>query len=372
MFTENIIAAPATFPIVENSSPLMSTSSLNRVLRTNPSEHSDWDAQLANHPNFSFFHNAAWSKVLTSTYGYAPVYFITREGSQVQSLLPLMEVDSWLTGRRGIALPFTDDCEPLDNDEASFQELFQSAIEFGKSRGWKYVECRGGRKKFEGGQPSLSFWGHRLHLISDLDQLFGSFENRVRGAIKKAAKSSLELEISQSLGAVQNYYQLHCQVRKQHGVPPQSFEFFRNIQQHILARNQGVVVSARHQGKIIASAIYFHTDREAIYKFSASDSAFSQLNANNFVMWEAIKHYVVKGVKTINFGRTSVSNEGLRRYKLGWRTEEYPINYYKFDCRKNAFTTDKDESSGWHNRVFQKLPVFASRIAGEVLYKHWA
>jgi GNAT acetyltransferase-like protein len=372
MFTENIIAAPATFPMVENSVPLMASPSMNRLQRTNPSQHQDWDAQVAGHPGFSFFHSEAWAKVLTGTYGYKPVYFITSEGGQVQSLLPLMEVDSWLTGRRGIALPFTDDCEPLGNDAVLFKQLFQGAVEFGKSQGWKYVECRGGGKSFEGGRPSLSFWGHRLHLISDLDQLFGSFENRVRGAIKKSAKSSLELEISQSLDAVQNYYQLHCQVRKQHGVPPQSFGFFRNIQQHVLAHNQGIVVSARHQGKIVASAIYFHTDRDAIYKFSASDAAFSQLNANNFVMWEAIKHYVAKGVKTINFGRTSLGNEGLRRYKLGWKTEEYPINYYKFDFRKNAFTTDTDESSGWHNRVFRKLPVFASRMIGDVLYKHWA
>jgi Acetyltransferase (GNAT) domain len=372
MFTENIIAAPAAFPTVENSFPLLASNSLNRVEQTSPSQHHDWNARVTGHSNFSFFHGAAWAKVLADTYDYAPIYFITRDGGNVGSLLPLMEVDSWLTGRRGIALPFTDDCEPLANDTDSFKKLFQSAVEFGKFRSWKYVECRGGGNGFEEGKPSISFWGHRLHLISDLDKLFGSFENRVRGAIKKAAKSSLELEISQSLDAVQNYYQLHCQVRKQHGVPPQSFGFFRNIQRHVLARNQGIVVSARHQGKAVASAIYFHTDRDAIYKFSASDAASSQLNANNFVMWEAIKHYVAKGVKTINFGRTSVSNEGLRRYKLGWKTEEYVINYYKFDLRKNAFVTDKDESSGWHNRVFQKLPVFASRIIGDVLYKHWA
>jgi hypothetical protein len=358
--------------MVEKGPPLLSTGPINRVQRTDPAQHQDWDARMAGHQHFSFFHGAAWAKVLTSTYGYAPFYFITSQDGNVQSLLPLMEVDSWLTGRRGIALPFTDDCEPLGDDPLSLKELLQSAVEFGKSRGWKYVECRGGGKGFEGGQPSLSFWGHRLHLNSDLDQLFGSFENRVRGAIKKSAKSSLDLEISQNLKAVQNYYQLHCQVRKQHGAPPQSFRFFCNIHQHILARNQGIVVSAKYQGKTVASAIYFHTGCDAIYKFSASDAAFSQLNANNFVMWEAIKHFVAKGVKTINFGRTSVSNEGLRRYKLGWKTEEYPVNYYKFDLRKNAFATDKDESSGWHNRVFQKLPVFASRIVGDVLYKHWA
>ena len=40
-------------------------------------------------------------------------------------LLPLMEVDSWLTGRRGISLPFTDECEPLYPDAESFKNLLQ-------------------------------------------------------------------------------------------------------------------------------------------------------------------------------------------------------------------------------------------------------
>jgi hypothetical protein len=44
----------------------------------------------------------------------------------------------------------------------------------------------------------------------------------------------------------------------------------------------------------------------------------------------------------------------------------------KYDLRKNEFVTDKDKISGWHNRVFRALPVFASRLIGRALYRHWA
>src|ERR1039457_4451671 len=70
----------------------------------NPLEHPDWDAPLTRRPDFSFFHGAAWPKVLVETYGFPPVGF----GGE-NSLRPLMEVDSWLPGPRGTALPFTDD-----------------------------------------------------------------------------------------------------------------------------------------------------------------------------------------------------------------------------------------------------------------------
>ena len=75
-------------------------------------------------------------------YGFTPVYFTSRKADSVQSLLPLMEVDSWLTGRRGVALPFSDDCQPLCNEDGSFGRLLRSAISFGKSRRWKYIELR--------------------------------------------------------------------------------------------------------------------------------------------------------------------------------------------------------------------------------------
>src|SRR5882724_3550330 len=116
--------------------------------RINPAEDSSWNALLAAQPKRSFFHTAEWAKVLADTYGYAPVYFGAGEAGGGCSWLPLMEVDSWLTGRRGISLPFTDDCEPLCQEASTFQKLFRDAVEFGKSRGWKYIECRGGRELF--------------------------------------------------------------------------------------------------------------------------------------------------------------------------------------------------------------------------------
>src|ERR1035441_5261354 len=116
----------------------------------NPLEHPDWDAPLTRRPDFSFFHGAAWTKVLVETYGFTPVWL-----AEENSLLPLMEADSWLTGRRGIALPFTDECAPLCESGKDFPPLFQNAVEFGKSRGWKSVELRGGRKFFSEAPSSL-------------------------------------------------------------------------------------------------------------------------------------------------------------------------------------------------------------------------
>ena len=70
------------------------------------------------------------------------------------------------------------------------------------------------------------------------------------------------------------------------------------------------------------------------------------------------------------FGRTSIANEGLRRFKLGFGTEGYQIDYVRYDFRKEDFVASRDMVSGWHNRIFRSMPISLSRIIGKLLYKH--
>jgi len=281
-------------------------------------------------------------------------------------------VDSWLTGRRGIGLPFTDACAPLCAEAGTFKKLFRDAVEFGNSRDWKYIECRGGRELLHEVPASLSFYGHRLDLTAGEDGLFSRLESSVRRAVRKAEKAGVTVEVLQSQESVRLFYALQCQTRKKHGLPPQPLSFFLNIHRHVLSQNMGMVVLARHQGRPVAGSVYFNFGDEAVYKFGASDETYQDLRGANLVMWAAIKEYVRRGAKRLDLGRTSMGNEGLRKFKLGWGTAEQKIEYVKFDLKKNEFVTDADGTSGWHTRVFRRLPVFMARAAGEMLYRHWA
>jgi hypothetical protein len=353
--------------------PLEASRSTSReIQRINPIGYADWNALVASHAKHSFFHTAEWAKVLADTYGYAPAYFVAGEAGGICPLLPLMEVDSWLTGRRGIGLPFTDDCGPLCADSGAFQKLFQSAVEFGRSRNWKYLECRGGRELFGEVPASLLFYGHGLDLTAGEEELFSGLESPVRRAIRKAEKNGVTVEILRTLEAVEVFYLLQCQTRKRHGLPPQPFKFFLNIYRHILSQDMGMVVVARHRGRPIAASVYVNLNDRAIFKYGASDETAQELRASNLVMWTAIKEYVRRRVKHLDFGRTSVDNEGLRKFKLGWGTVEHKIEYVKFDLRKNECVAGADETSGWHTRIFRRMPLVLSRAVGTVLYRHWA
>lgn len=373
MFAENVIALPAISSPPKSAVPLIPTDFTVAVPQpVNPADCPAWDTSVTVHPRCSFFHGSAWAKTLQGAYGFRPVYFTASEADGHSSILPLMEVNSWLTGRRGIALPFTDDCEPLYSDVAAIRNLIQAATEFGRTRGWKSVEWRGGRELFDEAPASLAFYGHSVDLEEDEDRMFARLESSVRRAIRKAEKSGVTVTVSQSLEAMKVFYSLQCKTRKKHGLPPQPFVFFQNIFEHILSKNLGMIAIASCQQRPVAASVYFQLGTRAVYKYGASDEAFQLLRGANVVMWEAIKWQARNGAKTLHLGRTSIGNEGLRRFKLGWGAGEHKIEYVKYDLRKGRFVTETDEATGWYNRVFNLLPMGLSRLIGAVLYRHCA
>ena len=338
----------------------------------NPLQRADWDRQLAGHREATFFHTTAWARVLAETYGFTPMYLVAAGGDGFSGVLPLMEVDSWLTGRRGVGLPFTDECEPLGGDNETFQNLFQGALKLGRERRWKYVECRGGERFFPGAPPSLVHYTHCLNLSADEKSIFAGLYGPVRRAVRKAEKEGVTVEVSRDLAAVKFFYALLVKTRKRHGLPPQPFSFFENIYRHILRQNMGVVVLAHKAHTPLSAAVFLKRGDQAIYKYGASDERFQQWRGNNLVMWEAIKWCGRQGLRRLHLGRTSLGNAGLRKFKLGWGAEEGRIAYFKFDVRRGRFVVERDETEGWHNRAFRSAPALVSRLAGRLLYRHWA
>jgi hypothetical protein len=351
---------------------LLSPSGSASVGGLNPLELSDWDARVAVLPGAGFFHTSAWARVLQATYGYQPCYLAISSSGPLHSVLPLMEVASWLTGRRGISLPFTDAVDPLVSKAESFRILWSAALDVARKRGWKYLECRGGKKWLPEAPASTSFLNHVLELSGNESAMLAGVDDSVRRALRKAEQSGLIIEFSQSLDSVRAFYRLLGLTRRRHGVPPQPFSFFANIHENILAKHHGWVVLARKGAVPVAGALFFHSNGTALYKFGASDEAYQHLRANNFVMWHAIRHYAREGLTRLDFGRTSLGNEGLRKFKLGWGTLEERIDYVRYDLRQAAFVTARDEVTGWHNRFFRAMPPAISRLAGTLLYRHIA
>lgn len=336
----------------------------------NPLTYPGWDKLILNTPGGSFFHSSNWAAVLHDTYGYTPRYFSAVNDSALSVLVPVMEVRSIFTGRRGVSLPFSDFCEMLISESVDFRDVMDDMVKYGKRNRWKSIELMDGRYFPESTMSCSSYYDHVLELGKHTDALFATFNNNTKRNIRKAQQREVLVTRDDSMDSVKAFYRLHCLTRKRHGVPPQPYTFFENIHKRVCMSGHGFIMLASYGGTVIAGAIYFTFGDQAIFKFGASDNIYNKLRANSLVMWKAIEWLSTNGIKRLSFGRTELCNEGLRRFKTGWGSVERFIHYYKYDLVRAAFVSKSSLLSEIQKKLISKLPPFVLRTAGSLMYRH--
>jgi hypothetical protein len=340
------------------------------VLITNPLEQENWNSALMSHEDYSFFHTAIWANIIHLSYGYKPLYFTINDENRSTTMIPFMEVNSPLTGKRGVSLPFTDYCEPIVSNKDQFEELFNYIANYGKKKGWLFMEMRGGQQFLDQHEPSEYYFGHTLDLTNGITKISSNLRDSTKRNIKKAEKEKVIVEITNSLNAINEFYRLNSLTRRDHGLPPQPYYFFKTVYDEIISKHMGFIALAKYGGTAISGNVYFHHGNNVIFKYGASDKIYHHLRPNNLVMWNAIKWCCEKGYKNLCFGKTEPDNDGLRQFKTGWGTKEHIIKYYKYDLRNNSFVKNPPQVSAFQHKIFNKMPIPVLNALGTLLYKH--
>ena len=337
-----------------------------------PTITADWDEFILNFPSYSFFHSSDWAKVLQETYNFKPHYLKFTESGKTKAIIPLMEVDSFFTGRRAISLPFSDFCEPLISSGVKLKLMRHKVMDYSKEKGFNSIELRDSEVHLDNSIIIPAGYQHILDLSFSEEQLFKHLSDNTRRNIRKAINNKVSFEINNSPSALEDFYMMNCYTRRRHGLPPQPLKFFRKLYDFILTKNKGFISLSKYNGKSIAAAIFLLIGQKALYKYGASLFEYQKLRPNNLLMWESIKYIKTQGFNELNFGRTELENIGLRRFKLGWGAEEKILNYYRYQLGKNSNIYNSTISLNHRKLPLHRFPIFLLKMIGKFVYKHIA
>jgi len=176
----------------------------------NPLNYKNWDDLILTSDDYSFFHSSAWAKVLNESYGYEPLYAIVVDNNKLIFLLPLMEISSILTGRRGVSLPFTDYSFPIIKNGLNVKDTFSHISNIAQERKWKTLEIRGQSRLLLQEKYFSYFYNHTLSLSEDQDQLMRQLSKSAKRSLRKAEEEEITINRSADLQAVKDYFNLHC------------------------------------------------------------------------------------------------------------------------------------------------------------------
>jgi hypothetical protein len=332
-----------------------------------------WNEWILEVPGATFFHSSHWARVLTQSYDYPLHYAVLRDtNDRIRGILPVAEVCSWWTGRRGVCLPFSDECAPLTAEPSDLHPLIQIFRDLGRQHRWGYLELRGGAEALGDSVQSDEFWTHRVPLEASEDLQFRRLKESHRRNIRKAERGGIEIHSLRTRDSIEAYYKLHCVTRKRHGVPPQPLRFFQLIHKNVIEPGHGFVALARFKGEWIAGAVYFEFASKALYKFGASIPAFQHLRPNNLLMWQAILRFRSQGFQELSLGRTDLQSDGLLQFKRGWGGEESVTRYHRIElCKALPLKKFPGTSHGARERLMKKLPIRLLRGIGSITYRHF-
>jgi CelD/BcsL family acetyltransferase involved in cellulose biosynthesis len=343
------------------------------ALRLDPVTDSRWTALIEQSSDGCVFHHPAWLELLRAQYGHeVSTCCIAAPDGRLVAGLPIAAVESRLTGRRLVALPFSDLCPPVlapDAPAGSAAALAGALDALRRQRGLS-LEIRGGREALHGAQPGARFHHHVLALEPDVTAVQRRFRKpQVMRGVRRALRDGLVAERRTDAAALAAFYRLHVDTRARLGAPTQPRRFVLRFAA-LFAERLGFVLLVRSGGRPVAAAVFMTFGDVLTYKYGASDARHLGSRPNNLLFMEAIRWGCEHGMRALDLGRTDWGHESLRAFKLAWGPEERELRYWHLGG--NARDGRGSSLNRAAEAVLRRGSPLASRLVGEVLYRHAA
>lgn len=336
-----------------------------------------WSTFVEQQTKDSLYYSQAWLDLISELYGYSMIPLTTTNSvGEITGFLPLCSMRSPITGRRLVALPFTDLCPLLAVDETSADALVDQAILLAQEQMVKYLELRTGVNDVLSNRADLIqgqlYVRWLISLASDPDIVWTNLRKPIQRQVKKSQKLGVRVRVAQQREDMAQYYRLHLQTRcKKLGMPAQPQRYFYKLWDTFAASGSVQLLLAEYQGKIIAGMILLASGATIKYSYGASDEQYLNLAPNDLLMWTAIKLGCMQGYQTFDLGRTACDNEGLMEFKRRWGAIMEPLPYYYYPHLTGlASTAESSLKFRLLTSCWRRLPLPVAGPLGGSLYKH--
>jgi CelD/BcsL family acetyltransferase involved in cellulose biosynthesis len=340
-----------------------------RIVAVDPVEDETWADLSRNHG--SLFSSPRWLGAMQDTYDFDLIAWVTRgESGDINGGIPLARLgeEPW---QRVSALPFSDYCNPIDLDGASWPVLADRLVAEGLPA---EVRCLGddaavSDPRFDPVDPP-DLW-HAVTLDPDEDRAWAGLSSSARRAVRKGRDSGVVVRPTDDLDSLREFYELHLGTRKdKYRLLAQPHELFTSL--HKRFGDDMILLGAWQEDSLVAGILLLVWGDTLYYKFNASSPDALAVRPNDLLMWEATRLGVSRGLSTLDLGRTDADHDSLARYKAKYATSESRIH----SMRHGSYRRDPSIGAilGPLTELLTRpeVPSEITEEAGRLVYHHFA
>jgi CelD/BcsL family acetyltransferase involved in cellulose biosynthesis len=296
---------------------------MSSVIDIDPVSDPRW-AELVSGGGGTLFNSPRWLHAVSRSYDFdAHASVVMEEGALTGGLAYTVIED--VRGRRLVAFPFSDFCEPVAPDLESWHRMVDPLLDLGPLT----VRCREGLPPVEDDRFRRSV-DHRWHATSinheiDDDTRFAQLDSKFRQNVRRAMRAGVDVTICSDTAHVRGFYDLHVGTRlHKHRLLPQPYRFFERLSG--VFGDDLLVALAHHDGRPIAGILFLVSGESLYYKYNASDvTADLSVRPNELLLWEGMRLAAERGWNRIDLGVSSVDQPDLIRYKRKVANEELSV-----------------------------------------------
>lgn len=339
-----------------------------------------WDDFVAAHPNGLICHLSGWKQVLEQSFSHIKGFYlalIDPASGDLLAGLPVYLVNSFVTGKRLVSIPFATLSDPLAASDSEIRQLLSASQKLAIDAGASRIEIRtqaSARMMNNSGFCRIdSFKHHFLVLDEPAELLARRFARKsIDSTLKQCKRHGLKLANDCNYDGLSVFFSLYVKTRKRLGLPPQPFRLFENLWQVFAPSGKLQLLHASYGKRVIASMLLLKFKDRVSWEFIGDHPEFRHLHPTHFLVWEAIKLSCAEGYKVFDFGRTAVTNIGLMDFKRRWGTVVGDLPQFWFPPHSNGAKALASETMKYRvfKRLMQSTPEALLPLVGKLCYRH--
>lgn len=328
-----------------------------------------WDAYVAAAPESSCYHQFAWKEVIEKSFGHTGYYLSAHnEKGEIQGILPLIHMKSYLFGSFLVSVPFVNYGGLLCCSNKTEKALLDHAESLRSDLGADHIEFRHIGKC----ATELPTKEHKVTMVLQLQQdeeaQWKSFNAKLRNQVRKAEKNGLTVTIGHH-ELIDGFYEVFCRNMRDLGTPVYAKSFFKNV--FAAFPDSTRVISVFYEGRVIASGIATWFRNTVEIPWASSNKDFKSLCPNNLLYWEAIRFAIGCGFEKFDFGR-STPGEGTYKFKEQWGAKPIPLSW-QYLLKKDQQLPEMNPANPKYKmaiKIWQRLPLGITKVLGPAIVRN--
>ena len=325
-----------------------------------------WDAFVQDCPEATFFHRSGWKTVIEKSFGHRTHFLLAESNGEIQGVLPLTEIKSWLFGHSLSSLAFCVYGGIAANSEAARQALDKAAQALAASLKVEHLEYRN-LKPFHSDWPTKDLYvTFRKEIDPDVEQNMLNIPRKQRAMVRKGIKNGLVGELDDN---VNRFFAVFADNVHRHGTPALPKRYFELLKEVFGADCE--VLSVTKDNQVVSSVLTFYF-RDEVMPYYAGDTVEARdLAANDFKYWDLMRRACERGYKIFDYGRSKVGT-GPFDFKKNWGFEPQPL-YYEFQLHQGKGIPDQNPLNPKYQlfiKAWKKLPLPLANLIGPHIVKN--